>query len=38
MAGRAEAKALEHGAVGEHQEGGGLLLGPAGIGMIAHGA
>ena len=31
VAGRAEAEAFEHGAVGEHQEGGGRRLGPAGI-------
>ena len=31
VAGGAEAEAFEHGAVGEHQEGGGRRLGPAGI-------
>jgi hypothetical protein len=38
MAGRAQAEALDHGAVRQHQERGGFGLRPAGIGMIAHGA
>ena len=30
----AEAKALEYGAIGQHEEGGGLWFGPAGIGYF----
>ena len=33
-AGGAEAKALEYGAIGQHEEGGGLWFGPAGIGYF----
>ena len=35
LAGGAEADAFEHGAVGQHQEGRGFGLGPAGIVLFA---